>query len=572
VRLDWRTKLKVGSVTAVVGVLLFAFNNCGANHEGSSSSSSVAGLGPWTCADDLTPVTLFGRTYQPFLNNSCAGCHSGGGPGPGAFANSGLQVAYDSFNALGFTRINTMALETHSSGGAAGLQHRGTIDDLTYKYVTGLNAIDQCQAGGGGNEEDQDTANRIRFRSKGINPDPRAPVIVSWTLSADASASASFNPAQFSGIRLEAQVQIFERPGIINYVVSNPRLITTTSDIRIKSLLFKLNGSPTPSQRAFYLIEKDIRAWNNRHPDFNRTGPEWRYRAELISGGAMVMLGSVRTTDVLSVSVEAIETVTLPPPDLGPAVRFEAGTQSVVEGYRIVDIPLVLDRASQSVTYAEVVFGAETTIKDECCRSARNDNGDPINVRHFDRDIQDFDLDATNKINTRVNFDGDRGLRGRYLITFRDGEVRKTLRIKVLQDNRVEGNEVLHLRVDPDRLIGLQPAANLQDFRLSIIDSSPGVNYTAESYSDLLSDGGLLAEQCLRCHNSVLNRGGYDITHYELMVNRNILVPGAPTQSEMFRRMDQVIPGKLPMPLTGLLAPSDRSRVSRWILEGAPNN
>ena len=392
------------------------------------------------------------------------------------------------------------------------------------------------------------------------------------------SGGVNFDPNLYGNITITVDVQIFQRPGIINYVVSNPRVNSDATDLNINSLLFKLNGRATPAQRSFYLVDKNIRAWNANHPDFTRADPdpntainEYEYQARLISGGALVVLGEVRTTDVLSLSIGSIEQITLPPPSPDPAISFGQTTMSVQEGYQIIDIPINLDAASSEVTYAEVIFGPDTTIKDECCRMTQNDDGQQIFVQHFDRDIQDFDQIAVQKFNSRVNYDSP-GTPGRYLVTFRDGQTTQNLRIKIVEDQRVEPDEVLHLQIDPTRLTKLRPALNNQDFRLTIQDDDVALNLNSESYSDLLNDGGLLQTECLRCHNSVLNRGGYDITHYELMVNRAILLPGNPDSSLMFRRMDANTPGLLPMPLTGLIPALDRARVSSWILNGAPNN
>jgi hypothetical protein len=509
--------------------------------------------------------------------NKCANCHQGGGSGPGAFAASGIQLAFQSFDALGATTINTRSLDGHSSG--SGPQNTTEINEISENYVSGLAAIENCAVQNGTElEEVQEGANSIKFQSRAINPNLDRPVQVTWNLRDHYLSGPNYDPSLYGTIEITADVQIFQRPGIINYVVSNPRVVTNTTDLHITSLLFKLNGRPTPAQRSFFLIDKNIRAWNANHPDFNRADPdpntdvnEYEYQARLISGGALVMLGEVRTTDVLSLTLGGIEQITLPPPTPDPAVSFGVTTMSVVEDYRIIDIPINLDAPSSEVTFAEVVFGADTTIKDECCRMTQNDDGQQIFVRHFDRDIQDFDQIPAQKLNSRVNFDTVQN-RGRYLITFKEGETTQNLRIKIVEDQRDELDEILHLRIDPNRLTKLRPAAINQDFRLTIQDDDVPLNLNSESYTDLLSDGGLLQAECLRCHNSVLNRGGYDITHYELMVNRAILVPGNPQSSLMFRRMDANTPGLLPMPLTGLINPLDRARVSSWILNGAPNN
>jgi hypothetical protein len=531
---------------------LFSYNNCAPEHE--KVASSLAGMSFWTCSDQLDDLSLFSKTYHPFLMRECASCHSGGGPGPGAFASSGVQLALTSFNGLGFSKINGRAIDGHSIG--SGPRHSPTINLLTAQYVDGLQTIENCQNGGVDPlVQNQEDANRWRTRSKPINPNISGPVTMSWNLSTDIIPTGTYVASNFVGVTLSARVEIFQRPGVFAYVISNPTLSTTNTDIHIQSLLFKLNGSASPAQRSFYFVDRGI-----------------RIGTEQISGGALVILGDVRTTDVLSVSIGKLERVTLPPPVQGPNVSFGMASMTVNEGYQIINIPVTLSKPWDQPTSAEIYFGAETTVKDQCCRTTINDNGQNINVMHFDRDIQDYDVDPLLPINGRLQYTTV-NTPGRYLVTFAIGETSKMLRLKIVHDNRAESNEVLHLRIDPATLVGLKPAATLQDFRLTIVDNDLPYNGTALTYSDLMNAGGILANECLRCHNSVLNRGGYDITNYEQLIRKAILRPGDPANSIMFLRMDaDNIPGLDPMPLTGLIDPSQRFDVKQWILQGAFNN
>ncbi|OQW47271.1 MAG: hypothetical protein A4S09_15875 [Proteobacteria bacterium SG_bin7] len=540
----------------LIGILFLvgvtSYNNCAPEHQ--QGASSISGATAWSCTDQLDNLSLFSKTYHPFLMNNCASCHSGGGPGPGAFASSGVQLAFDSFNGLGFSRINARALDGHSSG--SGPRHTSAINSLTDLYVDGLQSIEKCQKNGGDTlVQNQDDPNRWRTHSKAINPRLTEPVTVSWDLSTEILPNTGYVGSQYAGVTLSAQVQIFQRPGVFAYVISSPRLSTTNTDIHIQSLLFKLNGNASPAQRAFYYVDRGI-----------------RIGSELVSGGAMVVMGDVRTTDVLSVSIGKLERVTLPPPVQGPDVSFGVASQSVTEGYQIINIPVVLSKPWDQPTSAEIYFGPDTTIKDQCCRTTINDDGMDINVSHFDRDIQDYDVDPLLPMNGRLQFEGV-NVRGRYLVTFGIGETSKMLKIKVVQDSRDELNEILHLKIDPTKLSGLRAASTLQDFRLTIVDEDAPYSGTALTYTSLMSNGGILANECLRCHNSVLNRGGYDITNYEQLIRKAILRPGDPANSIMFLRMDaDNIPGLDPMPLTGLIDPAQRFDVKQWILQGALNN
>jgi hypothetical protein len=591
-RLKTRKWLGITNALIIIFVCGVAFNNCSPVNEGQSQSSSFAvgwPLGVETCEALPDEEALFVKTYHPFLTNNCASCHSGGGPGPGSFASSGPALAFADFDARGFTKINQMAVNNHSS--SASSANQPTIDRLSQNYVSGLEFIDQCKRSGSAIiDEDQDKAGRLQLRSVPVGlAFGGAPREVTWNFQTQIlNPPPSMNLSNFSGVSLIATVQLFQRAGIVSYIVSNPRIRTTQGDILIKSLLFKINGVPTPAQRAFYLTTASIRAWNSNHPDFcnppstasqaERTAcDDKRRRAELISGGSLIMLGQLSTTDVISVSIEDLQRVTLPPPALPPAIRFSQVSQSVQEGYRIIDIPFTLDAPAEGGASAEVFFDAGTTIIDECCAPARNEANQAISIDNFNRNIQDYDKVKSEKLNRRIahNFNGNAG---RYLISFRTGDMAQTLRIKIVDNERYEpGNRVLRLTIDPASLNKLRVLPESQSnanrtYTLTILDNDVAHSGDTERYQDLLRPGvGLFDLQCLRCHNSIQNSGGYDITNYEQMRDRMILIPRDPS-SRMFIRMAQPVTGYQPMPLTGLLPETHRNLVRDWILDGAKNN
>lgn len=589
--MNGRGWLKGFATIGVVGVTLFAFNNCASNHgEGSSagsSSLSVTGLGKWTCADQLTDRTLFEQTYAKFFaDNKCSRCHDGSGRAPGAFASIGPELAFQSFSSVGFALTNTRALTPHGDG-AAGPQNASQIQVLTRDYLTGLNAIEACNTSAGSGEN-QDGDGRIHLKSKAVLPSATQAVQVSWNLGADVYPHSDYVQADLAGVTLVADVQIYDRPPIVSYVVSNPRLITTQRDIHVESLLFKLNGNATPSQRAFFLLEKDVRAWNNQHPDWGREQADpnagYKFRAQLISGGAMVLMGEVRSTDVISVSMTAIRKVTLPPPDLGPKVKFLNTTMTVTESSTIIDIPIRLSAQPTSAVNVEVFFDSNTTVRDECCRQILDELGNTRGIRNFDRDIQDFDIDPNIKLNSRQFYHLTNSLgepatnRGRYFVSFLPGNQQtdptptQNLRIKVVGDGRDENDETLTLTIDGNRLIGLQPDTSNQSFTLTIVDDDGPAPGGIPTFTQLMSNGGVLASACLKCHNSYLFRGGYDLTNYEQLLVKGILIPNQPDLSQMYIRMNAIQIGKQPMPLDGLLPSADRLEVADWILSGAKNN
>lgn len=588
---------RMGTLSLVLCALALLYNNCGAKHEGEQTTASSELGGNFTCADQLDKMSLFSRTYHPFLMNTCASCHQGAGPGPHAFASSGVQLAFDSFDQnVGYSKINTFAVNNHST--AAGSGNQITVDKLAALWVEGLETIEYCKTvgddGSGLPSEDQDGANRIRTFSKAINPDRTRPSTITWNVGTDLIPGHGLNLGTLPGVQIQVDVEIFERPGLISYVVSNPRIRTTQTDVHIKSILVKVNNQAAPSQRAFYFVDTNIRSWNAQNPLFRSTDPNMRNRNDAISSGSLVIAGEVRTTDVISLSIETVESVVLPPPIEAPEIRFVNNTLSVTESSGVISVDLELSKTWNELTSAEVTFGPETTIDDQCCISSTNSMGMNISPDLFRRDIQDFDSEKSLTLNNRVNFNFT-GSTGRYRVSFAAGETRKSLRLKIVQDQRVEPTETLHLIIDPNpnRLIKLKPGATNQATRISITDDdiTPLTGPYRRTYTRLMGSGGILFNQCLRCHNSVDNQGGYDITNYEEMVRKGVLVPMSYAQfklapefplpinevnrvktSIMFQRIEGNIPGLQPMPLSGTLNPTDRREIMDWIEEGAFNN
>ena len=83
---------------------------------------------------------------------------------------------------------------------------------------------------------------------------------------------------------------------------------------------------------------------------------------------------------------------------------------------------------------------------------------------------------------------------------------------------------------------------------------------------------GILGLNCVKCHNSQLMAGGYDMTDYELMITRKVLIPGN-VDSKMYVRIHPT-PEFLakPMPQDGFLPQALIYEVERWLMNGAHNN
>jgi len=150
---------------------------------------------------------------------------------------------------------------------------------------------------------------------------------------------------------------------------------------------------------------------------------------------------------------------------------------------------------------------------------------------------------------------------------------------KFSRDIRKEdGNRLLRLRITLASANGTTTGAgakqDLYVVLLKVNNEDPRINNEV-TYSGLMNPvSGILGTKCIKCHNSVLFNGGYDITDYELMLSKKILIP-FDTTSLMYRRTNSQDPinfGLSPMPANGGLSDTDRDLIRQWILTGAKNN
>jgi hypothetical protein len=148
--------------------------------------------------------------------------------------------------------------------------------------------------------------------------------------------------------------------------------------------------------------------------------------------------------------------------------------------------------------------------------------------------------------------------------------------VKFSKDIRKEdGNRLLRLRISVASSNGTTGAnQDLYVVFLKVNNEDPRINNEV-TYSGLMNPvSGILGTKCIKCHNSVLFNGGYDITDYELMMSRQIVIP-FDIMSKMYRRTNSQDPinfGLSPMPANGGLSATDRDLIANWILSGAKDN
>lgn len=155
------------------GVLLLAFQNCGSDFVvrggGSFSSSSV-------CEASLEAD--FSSSYHSLLKTKCASCHTGAGPGNGAFANSNSSVAFSAFLLATSAKIDTYAQNTSHASGYTGSQNASAIAIASQSWAA---AAASCKNG-----PSSVPTRGVVLNSKSI---PAQGADVSWNLDSDVKVS-----------------------------------------------------------------------------------------------------------------------------------------------------------------------------------------------------------------------------------------------------------------------------------------------------------------------------------------------------------------------------------------------
>lgn len=535
---------------SIIGGLMVAivFNNCASEHSGQGNEfllkSEVAFL-PCAFTDEMD---LYAQTFHPFVTQNCASCHVEGGEGKGAFASAGLQVAYNAFSVVGYDLVSSNATNSGHKPPYTGPQHNTLVSLLRTQWEKGLENIAICKSGGGAVDPSPvDETNRLETRSQGINaPENGSFVKLTWNLSTEIIERGGITLPTVPGSTLSVDVRRLLLGPKPVYEISSPTLHAGSTDVKIFSLLIKINGKLVPNQTTFRFVDESI-----------YSGDDLR-----LAPGSMVVDGAIAPTDVISLSIGTLAAVVLPPPPPKPMVQFAQTTYSTLErvnpsvttsSQNYVSISLVLSTSSEKYVTATVgIVSSQTTATPRRSETISFDGNDLV----VDRWNWDYAFDTL-------------------AVVFAPGETQKNLNLKLSHDQRFESDERIQLVISSAVNADRSPT----QATLTILDDDAPNNTGAPTFTSLMTGGqdirqvsnGILRRNCLECHNSVDNRGGYNLSDYDLMIENGVLIPGD-VNSKMFQRMNAIVPGLRPMPLGGLLSTPDRQRVQNWILNGAKND
>lgn len=534
------------------------FNNCSTEHMTTEQASVVQEINFLPCSFK-SEQELYTETYWAFVRKNCSSCHTERGEGKGAFASSKPDVAYNAFSVVGYEMISDYAVgRGHNRPPYTTPDHEPDILILGDQWIKGLQNIEACKSGSGGVDPtpvDEDL--RIETYGKGINaftgPVNNGTITLTWNLPDDLQdREGAVTLPQIPGSTLTIKVRRILLGAKPAYEIFEPTVSIPQSanfDIKIRSLLVKLNGRLIKNQTTFRYVDEEVRRGEN-----HRLAP-----------GSMLVDGALSEYDVIGLSIGSLTRETLEPLPPKPTISFAQSeivvNETIVAGQTTSDMNVVRVDVTLSEPYPQYVTATVAVIttaapqgtallKPRCCMTIRNDADDNIQVNNWD---WDYSLDSL-------------------AVVFEPGQVTKTIAIKLSNDQRYENlPEILRLRFNT--VINAKTEAVGQLVKITVNDDD--ANITDEriiTFSKLMAtNGGVLRNYCLKCHNSVDNRGGYNLSDYDLMIENGVLIPGS-AASMMFRRMDSIIPGLRPMPLTGLLSSEERRKVESWILRGAKND
>lgn len=586
--MNMRTIRKLSLFVILGSFLTIAFNNCGKPKEAETSSEdNYSKLSDDPCEDQL--MNFYSRSYQPFLVNNCASCHSTG-PGKGQISHKDTAISYKDFMQIGYSKVSSNAISEGHNPPYSGSQHTQTINELKITWIKALSENDVCNGGSGEVQQVQTLKERANF---GLTGKP-IPVMndneekrVEFSFAADLSSLQGKAVPDLKGAKLSVMVRKVLKGTERYYSVHSPRIYGSTSDIRVKGLFTKINGRFINYSTNFIFVDSKV-----------PKGSVELATGALVSTGAVVIAGAVFPDDFLSFDFELLETTVIPPPPPPVYLAFTGNRFAMAGDTGEVSFTAVLDKPSTEVvsfTYTidsgaicngGTVTGAVSATGSPACMPEVYNLLCPNNVCPQGVETPKVDL-ARSVVGLSFNrFDWDYKL-GSSSFNFDPGQTSKTVVIKTSRDVRWEKNRVLTIKLEPGIGNILVPAAT--GFARIVFDKKKNTQPDADeiTYSNLMA-GGTLFKTCTECHNSVKRDGGYDIQDYELMVssNKRILVPGEDrveydanfnktpiAVSLMYRRTLPIYtPESLLMPRKKTLTPAEYNDLENWLTNGAKNN
>lgn len=557
------------------------------------------------CEDDLQKLFLGG--YYKMSRVNCAGCHMKDADKP-QFASMDYNWAFTVFKAKGYEKVSNNAISTTHKPPATGLHLVGEITELKSEWKKGLELYNVCKGlPKEGVITDPNILTTIETISKPI------PVLavdesrdITWDMSWDVAQSRAKELQKLSpdvampnfGSRASLRITVTHRKtssGEEYYTLKSPRIYDNSTGVIVKGLHIKLNSRFVNQQTTFKYLSSAIAANTAVTDEFS-----------LLASGAMVLLGRPTSQDYLNLAFEILKDGVVPPPPPPALVKFDTTAPVVYIIDSAVNNPSQYLQNFKIIAEGQVPRPIVVSVSDvtsNICGQTRETDAFTVSstcLPEVNAALNSYSTATSNAANKK--FYTARSIVGigynRFDWDFRMVSDQLNLQsavdasgnmiadpfgnvtVKFSKDIRKEdGNRILRLRIglatSNGTLTGTGARQDIYVVFLKVNNPDPGYELT---YSDLMNPvSGILGTKCIFCHNSVLFNGGYDITDYERMIERQILIPFDP-MSKMFRRTnseDEINEGLSPMPANGGLSDEiggERDQIRKWILNGAKNN
>lgn len=552
-----QNKHKRAALFSVLGLaLIVSYNNCGKGKTADSMSGSLSSVsGDTYNAKDVCneeDIDVFDRGYHQFLAENCKNCHIAG-PGKGTFASPDKTIAYSGFTMLGYDKISQYAVNNSHNPPYTGSQNLEIVNNLRLQWQSYQNLKSQCGGAGTGTTTVETPFTPVFETSTQNIPQIKATTTtvngtsvttfdrktLTWDLNKSLSTLTGKAIPNLVGAQITVTISGYKIPtGETAYLFTLPQLKVGNYSLHVKGINFRINGFPVGYATTFKKL--DVNAYMGT--------------TVLLSPGSLVSVGALGASDTLSVQFGDIEIVDLPAPPPPPTVQFSVASMTIqqnqlgtankvtiqvqVNGANVdsISVPVNFDGAVGGETAANSLLG--------------------VGQNRFD---WDYKVDPTTTT----------------ALTFKPGQKTASFNLIFSDDLRADVNKVLRLSLGTPLGGSLGTNSKLV---ISLPNYNQPYNGSAPTFALLMNPkSGVLGMNCVKCHNSVQRQGGYDMTDYEDMKTRGIILPGNmdPNAHKMFRRMNADAPnlqGLQSMPLDGFRPRDEVDLVNQWILDGAKNN
>lgn len=603
--------------------LLFQFNNCSKYKQPTLASSSSSSNGATSisvtafppdedplasfvttgdlCEDDIKKLFLTG--YYKLVRVNCSSCHMKDTDKP-QFASMDYSWAWQVFKSKGYAKVSEHATSESHKPPATGLHLLPEVTALSTEWKKGLELYNTCKGlPPEGLVTDPNELTTIQTTQKNIPAiDVDKSVDIQWDLTKELEPLKSTTVMPKLGASASFVITVTHRKttgGDEYYTLKNPRIYNNATGVIVKSMHVKLNTRFVNQQTTFKYLTAEIPQGTKVTDDVS-----------LLATGAMPLLGQPTNTDNLRFAFEVLQDGVVAPPVAPALVKFTSSNVRIIDPNKAdqsqylqnfqvqaggqVSRPVVISAVDVTENIcnqsnSEAQFTVSSTCLPQVYNAMQTYSSATNNAANFKfytaRSVTgsggynrfDWDFKFINgSLNLQSQVDGSGNL---------IPDPKGNITIKFSKDIRKEaGNRLLRIRLSTESAngttTGTGAVSEVYVVFLKVNNPDPKANYET-SFSGLMNpQTGILGTKCIKCHNSVLFNGGYDITDYEQMTYQDpitgkaVLIP-FDIMSEMYRRTnagDDINLGKSPMPANGGLSPEDRALIADWILNGAKNN